>query len=96
MKRVTIYTTAYCPWCERAKSLLRSKRVYFDEIDVTGDFPLRDKLVEMTGGQRTVPQVWIGGVHVGGYRDLVRLDEEGRLDLLLGVHEDGSGLIQMA
>ena len=87
MKRVTIYTTGYCAWCAAAKDLLRAKRVVVDEIDVTGDYPMRERLVRMSGGLRTVPQVWIGGVHVGGFRDLVRLDEQGRLDALLGLSE---------
>ncbi len=87
MKRVTIYTTGYCAWCAAAKDLLRAKRVVVDEIDVTGDYPMRERLVRMSGGLKTVPQVWIGGVHVGGYRDLVRMDEEGVLDVLLGLSE---------
>ena len=87
MKRVTIYTTGYCAWCAAAKDLLRAKRVVVDEIDVTGDYPMRERLVRMSGGLQTVPQVWIGGVHVGGFRDLVRLDEQGRLDALLGLSE---------
>jgi glutaredoxin 3 len=85
MTRVTIYTTSYCAWSARAKDLLRSKRVYFDEIDVTGDFELREKLISVTGGARTVPQVFVGDTYVGGYRDLIRLEEDGRLDALLGV-----------
>jgi glutaredoxin 3 len=87
MKRVTIYTTGYCAWCAEAKDLLRRKRVYFDEVDVTYDLGMRERLVRMSGGQKTVPQVWVGGVHVGGYRDLVRLDERGMLDVLLGLAE---------
>ena len=83
MKHVQIYTTSYCPFCTRAKDLLRGKGVPFEEIDVTEDDALRAKLVEMTGGQRTVPQVFIGGQSVGGYTDLAKLDREGKLDALL-------------
>ena len=83
MKHVQIYTARYCTFCTRAKDLLRGKGVPFEEIDVTEDDALRAKLVEMTGGQRTVPQVFIGGQSVGGYADLAKLDRDGRLDALL-------------
>jgi glutaredoxin 3 len=83
MKSVRIYTTTYCSFCDRAKELLRRKGIAFEEIDVTEDQELRARLVEMTGGLRTVPQIWIGSTHVGGYSDLARLDREGRLDPLL-------------
>ncbi|MBX5484724.1 MAG: glutaredoxin 3 [Myxococcaceae bacterium] len=80
---VRIYTTQYCGYCLRARQLLESKGIDFEEIDVTDDQEMRMKLVEMSGGQRTVPQIWIGGTHVGGYTDLAQLDREGRLDALL-------------
>ncbi len=98
MKRITIYTTSYCAWSAQAKDLLRSKRVYFDEIDVTGDVEMREKLVVMTGGARTVPQIFVGDAYVGGYRDLLRLEADGRLDALLsrGVAESAEPVIPMA
>lgn len=83
MKPVRIYTTTYCGYCVRAKQLLQSKGVDFEEIDVTEDQALRTKLVEMTGGIRTVPQIWIGEKYVGGYTDLAQLDREGGLKPLL-------------
>ena len=83
MKPVKIYTTTYCGYCVRAKDLLTRKGVKYEEVDVTGDDDMRTKLVEMSGGQRTVPQIWIGDTHVGGYSDLARLESEGRLDPLL-------------
>jgi glutaredoxin 3 len=79
---VKIYTTTYCGYCVRAKDLLTRKGVKYEELDVTGDDEMRAKLVEMSG-QRTVPQIWIGETHVGGYSDLARLDSEGRLDPML-------------
>ncbi|QRO00957.1 glutaredoxin 3 [Archangium violaceum] len=82
MKPVKIYTTTYCGYCVRAKDLLTRKGVKYEELDVTGDDEMRAKLVEMSG-QRTVPQIWIGDTHVGGYSDLARLDSEGRLDPML-------------
>ncbi len=83
MKPVKIYTTTYCGYCVRAKDLLTRKGVKYEELDVTGDDEMRSKLVEMSGGQRTVPQIFIGDTHVGGYSDLARLDSEGRLDPML-------------
>jgi glutaredoxin 3 len=83
LKPVKIYTTTYCGFCVRAKDLLKRKGVDFQELDVTNDDTMRAKLVEMSGGQRTVPQIFIGDTHVGGYTDLARLDSEGRLDPML-------------
>ncbi|HEX5749706.1 MAG TPA: glutaredoxin 3 [Archangium sp.] len=83
MKPVKIYTTTYCGYCVRAKDLLTRKGVKYEELDVTGDDDMRSKLVEMSGGQRTVPQIWIGDTHVGGYSDLARLESEGRLEPML-------------
>jgi glutaredoxin 3 len=83
VKPVKIYTTTYCGYCVRAKDLLKRKGVDYQELDVTGDDALRSRLVEMSGGQRTVPQIFIGDTHVGGYSDLARLDSEGKLDAML-------------
>lgn len=83
MKPVKIYTTTYCGYCARAKDLLRNKGVLFEEIDVTGDDDARAKLVELSGGKKTVPQIWVGKEHVGGFMDLHKLEQEGRLDELL-------------
>jgi len=83
MKPVKVYTTNYCPYCDRAKSLLSRKGVPYEEIDVTGDDEMRVKLVEMSGGLRTVPQIWVGDTHVGGFDRLSELDRSGKLDELL-------------
>ena len=83
MASVTIYTTTSCVFCLRAKEYLRSKGVAYDEVDVTGDDAARAALVERANGQRTVPQIFVGGVHVGGYTDLVALDQEGKFQHLL-------------
>jgi glutaredoxin 3 len=82
VKPVKIYTTTYCGYCVRAKDLLTRKGVKYEELDVTSNDEMRSKLVEMSG-QRTVPQIWIGDTHVGGYSDLARLESEGRLDPML-------------
>lgn len=83
MAQVDIYTTTYCPYCVKAKNLLKNKGVAFTEHDVTGDDDARIKLVEMSGGRRTVPQIFINGVAVGGSDDLHELDAEGKLDHML-------------
>jgi glutaredoxin 3 len=83
MKPIKIYTTQYCGFCARAKELLREKGLVFEEVDVTLDDAMRDKLVEMAGGRRTVPQIFIGSVHVGGYSDLAQWNSEGKLDRLI-------------
>ncbi|HTJ09087.1 MAG TPA: glutaredoxin 3 [Candidatus Binataceae bacterium] len=83
MAKVEVYTTAYCPYCTRAKSLLKSKGVAFEEIDVSGNSTLREKMIELSGGRRTVPEIFINGKIVGGYDELRALEAEGRLDPLL-------------
>jgi glutaredoxin 3 len=80
--RVEIYVTDYCPYCVRAKGLLKRKGVAFEEYDVTDNSAKRAWLVEKTG-QRTVPQIFINGVSVGGSDDIHKLDREGKLDSLL-------------
>ena len=83
MKEIKIYTADYCGYCARAKELLRSKGLTFEEIDVTDDDQMRARLVEITLGRRTVPQIFIGGEAIGGYTDLARLNSEGKLDAMV-------------
>jgi glutaredoxin 3 len=88
MKAVEIYTKTYCPYCRRAKELLRIKGVNFIEYDVTTD-PAGEKEMRLRSGQDTVPQVFIGGNPVGGCSDLFELDEKGELDRLLQLKSPG-------
>ena len=83
MVKVRIYTTPFCPYCSRAKSLLAKKGVAFEEIDVYMDLGARDEMVEKSGGGRTVPQIFIGERHVGGCDQLHELERDGKLDPLL-------------
>ena len=83
MAKVEVYTTTFCPYCVRAKSLLKSKGIQFTEIDVTDDAALRDKMVELAGGRRTVPEIFVNGKIVGGYDELKALDDAGQLDSML-------------
>lgn len=82
MARVVVYSSGFCPYCSRAKSLLARKGVSFEEIDVTMD---REKRAEMESrsGRHTVPQIFIGETHVGGCDDLYALDRGGKLDPML-------------
>jgi glutaredoxin 3 len=81
--RVEVYVTEFCPYCVRAKALLKAKGVPFEEIDVTDDTELREKMVELAGGRRTVPEIFVNGKIVGGYDELRALEAEGKLDALL-------------
>ena len=83
MKPVTIYTKNYCPYCHRAKALLTSKGVAFEEIDVTTDPEGQKAMSVRAGGRTTVPQIFIGDTHIGGCDDLHALDAAGKLDALL-------------
>lgn len=83
MVQVEIYTTFLCPYCARAKALLEKKGVAYNEIDVSSDAALRDEMTVKAGGKRTVPQIWIGGQHVGGCDDLYALERAGKLDPML-------------
>jgi glutaredoxin 3 len=81
--KVEVYTTSYCPFCIRAKTLLTSKGIEFDEIDVTDDQDLRERMVKLSGGRRTVPEIFVDGRIIGGYDELRALDRKGELDKLL-------------
>jgi glutaredoxin 3 len=83
MKPVRIYTTPICPYCARAKALLKKKDVPFEEIDVFMDADARLAMVEESGGARTVPQIFIGKKHVGGCDELYALEAAGKLDKFL-------------
>lgn len=81
--RVIVYATLLCPFCHRAKALLRKKGVAFTEIDVSMDAAKRAEMTKRAHGSYTVPQIFIGDKHVGGCDDLHALDQEGKLDTLL-------------
>ena len=83
MKAVTIYTKSFCPFCHRAKDLLRAKQATFDEISVDGDPDGQRQMAARAHGRSTVPQVFIGDLHVGGCDDLYALENAGKLYALL-------------
>lgn len=81
-KRVLMYSTGVCPYCNMAERLLKSKGVDIEKIRVDLDPEQRVQMMEKTG-RRTVPQIYIGDTHVGGFEDLAALDRDGKLDQLL-------------
>lgn len=85
MSQVVIYTSAWCPYCLKAKQLLANKGIDFHEIIVDGKPELRAEM-EKKSGRDTVPQIWINNQHIGGCDDLLALEEAGKLDPLLAAH----------
>jgi glutaredoxin 3 len=80
---IVMYTTNWCPYCERARKLLKSKGASFEEIDVESTPDKRAEMISRSG-RRTVPQIFIGDQHVGGSDDLAALEAAGKLDTMLG------------
>ena len=87
--KVLMYTTAVCPYCQMAERLLRAKGVEIEKVRVDLEPARRAEMMEKTG-RRTVPQIYIGETHVGGYDDLAALDRAGKLDPLLNAQGGAS------
>jgi glutaredoxin 3 len=85
MSRVEIYSTLFCPYCDRAKSLLHKKGAKYENIDIIEDTSKRDEMLARSGGRTSVPQIFIDGEHIGGFDDLCALDRAGKLDAKLGM-----------
>ncbi len=83
MKPVEIYTTPICGFCHRAKQLLNQKGVDFTEVDVMANPERKAEMMQRANGGRTVPQIFVGDMHVGGCDDLYALERQGKLDALL-------------
>jgi glutaredoxin 3 len=83
MSKIEIYTKAFCPYCHRAKALLDSKGVEYEEIDISMGGPRRAEMIQRADGRTTVPQIFIDDKHIGGSDDLAALDRQGGLDPLL-------------
>ena len=83
MPNVTIYTTQVCPYCVRAKKLLQAKGISWEEIDVAESKDLREQMIDLAGGRKSVPQIFINNRHIGGFDDLHALEKAGELDALL-------------
>ena len=85
MAEVVIYSSPFCGYCARAKKLLGSKGVSYQDIDVVAEPKRKPEMIERAAGRTTVPQIFIDGLHVGGCDDLHALDAAGKLDPLLGL-----------
>ena len=83
MLQITVYTTAACPYCRRAKDLLRKKKLAFTEIAVDGDPRTRKYMTARAYGRRSVPQIFFDDIHIGDCDELHDLDRDGKLDELL-------------
>ena len=83
MAKIEIYTWSTCPFCRRAKELLDSKGVEYTEHDITGDDAARAKMVERTGGPKSVPQIFVDDTLIGGCDDIHALDKQGKLDEII-------------
>ncbi len=83
MPQVTVYSGPHCPFCDRAKMLLKHKGVAFEDFDVKADGTRLTEMLEKSGGKRTIPQIFINGQHIGGCDELYALDSAGKLDALL-------------
>jgi glutaredoxin 3 len=85
MKKIEIYTTNYCPFCIKEKSLLNKKKIKFLEIDVSNNEALREKMSAMTNGARSVPQIFANNAYIGDCDKIYKLEQEKKLDKLLGL-----------
>lgn len=83
LAEVVIYTAMMCSYCDRAKDLLKTKGVQYQEISVMNSAKVREEMIKRSGGRKTVPQIFINGQHVGGFDDLRALESSGKLDALL-------------
>ncbi len=83
MPKIVMYSTLFCPYCMRAKALLDSKGVDYDEFRIEGDQERMQEMIQRANGRTSVPQIFIDDYHVGGYDDMAALDRAGRLDPLL-------------
>jgi glutaredoxin 3 len=79
---ILLYTTGWCPYCERAKALLNRKGLSFREVDVETDPSVREEMM-VRSGRRSVPQIFVGDTHVGGFEELYALDRAGKLEQLV-------------
>jgi len=86
MPKIDVYTTNYCPFCTRAKDLLKRKNAPFTEHDITNDQQARMDLVDRTNGRKTVPQIFINDALIGGFDDLSAMEKDGKLDALLNAN----------
>jgi glutaredoxin 3 len=85
MKKIEIYITDYCPFCIKVKNLLKKKKILFEEINVSNNDILREKMTKMANGARSVPQIFVDNIHIGDCDKIHLLDKENKLDSILGL-----------
>ena len=83
MKKVVIYTGPLCGYCDATKALLKKKNISFDEIDIGENQKKKDEMLKKSNGAQTIPQIFIGNNHIGGFHQLYALEKENKLDGLL-------------
>ena len=83
VKNIIIYTSSLCGFCYRAKSLLKKKKIPFEEIDIDLDFSKRNEMIKKSGGRTSVPQIFFKNLHIGGCDDLYKLEEDNGLENLV-------------
>ena len=82
-KKIIMYSKSYCPFCVKAKQLLKNKNLTVTEIDITNDPDLIEEMMRKSSGRKSVPQIFIGDLHVGGFDDLSALNQKGELDKIV-------------
>ena len=82
-KKIIMYSKSYCPFCVKAKQLLKNKNLDVTEIDITNDPDLIEEMMSKSSGRKSVPQIFIGDLHVGGFDDLSALNQKGELDKIV-------------
>ena len=82
-KNIIIYTSSLCGFCYRAKSLLKKKKIPFDEIDIDLDYNKKNEMIKKSGGSSSVPQIFFKDHHIGGCEDLYNLDKENGLKIFI-------------
>jgi glutaredoxin 3 len=90
MSTVEIYTTRFCPYCNAAKALLRRKGVAFQELDIAANWERRDEMMRRANGQATVPQIFVGGRHIGGHAELHRLEASGEFHTIFEINSSAT------
>jgi glutaredoxin 3 len=90
LAEVKVYSGPNCPYCTKAKALLQKKNLAFEEFNVKEDQEKFNEMLELSGGRKTIPQIFINGLHVGGCDDLYALNDAGKLDELLSASTNGA------
>lgn len=83
MSKIIVYSKDYCPYCDRAKAFITSKGLKYTEVDITNDVKLQEECFTKANGRKTVPQIFFGNTHIGGFDDMMALQKSGKLDEII-------------